>query len=130
MNIPCVLLVETDGLVRAPLAQYLRECGYQVLEAVNADEARRLLSSGEWGIDVVLTEVESLGESGFRLGTWIRRTYPSVVVILAGSVARAAEKAGDLCEEGPTLSKPYDHRVVLDRIRSLLAARKRTTEKD
>jgi DNA-binding response OmpR family regulator len=130
MSKSCILLVEPDGLVRSSLAQYLRECGYQVLEAANADEARQLLRSGEWGIDVVLTEVDSLGESAFRLGTWIRRNYPRIVVILAGTVAKAAEKAGDLCEEGPTLSKPYDHRIVLDRIRRLLAARKRRTKKD
>ncbi len=130
MSKPCILLVEPDGLVRSPLAQYLRECGYQVLEAVNADEARQLLRSSEWGIDVVLTEVGSLRESAFRLGTWIRQNYPSIVVILAGTVAKAAEKAGDLCEEGPTLSKPYDHRIVLDRIRRLLAARKRRAKKN
>ena len=126
MNEPCILIVEADELVRAPLAEYLRECGYRVLEAVNAREARQLLTNGEWGIDVVLCEVESLGENGFSLGTWVRRNYPRITVILAGSVAKAAEKAGDLCEEGPTLSKPYDHRIVSERIKSLLAARKRS----
>lgn len=130
MNEPCILVVEPDGLVRSPLAQYLRDCGYKVLEAVNAEEARQLLRNSEWGIDVVLSEVDSLGESAFRLATWIRGNYPKIVVILAGTVAKAAEKAGDLCDEGPTLSKPYDHRIVLDRIRRLLAARKRKTKKD
>ena len=128
MNEPCILIVEADELVRAPLAEYLRECGYRVLEAVNAREARQLLTNGEWGIDVVLCEVESLDESGFILRTWVRRNYPRIAVVLAGSVARAAEKAGDLCEEGPTLSKPYDHRIVLERIKGLLAARKRSAK--
>jgi hypothetical protein len=36
MNAPCVLLVDAEELVRTPLAQYLRECGYRVLEAVNS----------------------------------------------------------------------------------------------
>ena len=126
MNEPCILIVEADELVRAPLAEYLRECGYRVLEAVNAREARQMLTNGEWGIDVVLCEVESLGENGFSLGTWVRRNYPRIAVVLAGSVARAAEKAGELCEDGPLLSKPYDHRIVLEHIKSLLAARKRS----
>ena len=129
MNEPCILIVEADELVRAPLAEYLRECGYRVLEAVNAREARQLLTKGEWGIDVVLCEVESLGENGFSLGTWVRRNHPRIALILAGSVARAAEKAGELCEDGPLLSKPYDHRIVLERIKSLLAARKRNSPK-
>lgn len=44
MNEPCVLLVDAEELVRTPLAQYLRECGYRVLEAIGAEEAQRLLS--------------------------------------------------------------------------------------
>ena len=125
MSDPCILIVESDGLIRAPLSQYLRECGYKVLEAVNVDEARQVLMSGEWRIDVVLAGVQSPGAGGFSLAAWVRRSYPTVAVILAGSVAAATEKAGDLCDEGPKLSKPYDHRVVLDRIRRLLAARDR-----
>ena len=38
---------------------------------------------------------------------------------------RYAAEAGDICQEGPALSKPYDHRVVLDYIQRLLAARDR-----
>ena len=36
-----ILLVEDEVLVRMPIAQYLRDCGYKVVEAVNADEAMR-----------------------------------------------------------------------------------------
>ena len=36
----CILILEADVLVRQPLAAYLRECGYRVLEAASADEAR------------------------------------------------------------------------------------------
>ena len=32
-------IVEDEVLVRMPIAQYLRDCGYKVVEAVNADEA-------------------------------------------------------------------------------------------
>ena len=34
-----VVLVESDALVRMPLAIYLRECGYRVIECANGDEA-------------------------------------------------------------------------------------------
>jgi len=34
-----ILFVEDEALVRMDLAQYLRECGYQVHEAANASEA-------------------------------------------------------------------------------------------
>ena len=38
-----VLLVEGDIIVRHPLAEYLRECGFTVFEASNGDEAKRAL---------------------------------------------------------------------------------------
>jgi DNA-binding response OmpR family regulator len=130
MTPPCVLLVEGDILVRHPLAEYLRECGYKVLEAVDAEEARALLERNSSSVDVVLAEAGGDGESGFELASWIRRRHPKIEVALAGTVAKATERAADLCVEGPALSMPYDHRLVLDHIRRLLAARDRNERGD
>ena len=121
---PCILLVERDIIVRSPLAEYLRECGYRVLEAVNTIEARELL--GEAGdISLVLADADAPGDGGFILRAWIRENHPDIEVILAGSVTKAVEKAGDICKHGPAVSKPYHHQSVLDSIRRLLAARDR-----
>ena len=125
MSQECILVVEADVLVRHPLAEYLRECGYKVLEASDPDEARQILEGGSIDADIVLADIDGLGSSGFALANWIRTNAPGTDVILAGTVAKATEKAGDLCEEGATKSKPYDHQLVLDRIRRLRAARER-----
>ena len=66
MNKPCVLLVDAEELVRTPLAEYLRECGYRVLEAINAKEAQRLLSEGSQTIDIVLADIQTLGAGRVR----------------------------------------------------------------
>jgi DNA-binding NtrC family response regulator len=123
----CILVVDTDILIRHPLAEYLRECGYRVVQAANLDEARKLLAQRRrrLAIDVVLTDANAPGsENAFVFAAWVRANRPGVEVILAGSVDAAVEKAGELCEEEP-LSKPYDHQLVLDRIRRSLAARDR-----
>ena len=123
---PCVLIVDADILVRHPLAEYLRECGYRVVQTANTDEARALFtrSRRRLVIDVVLADVNAPGaENAFALATWIRVNHARVQVILAGTVDAAAERAGDLCEDGPTLWKPYDPQLLLDRIRRALAAR-------
>jgi DNA-binding response OmpR family regulator len=130
INKACVMIVESDILVRHPLAEYLRECGYRVIEAFNADEARQLLNAGIVSIDIVLADANASGESGFALATWMRGNHPKIEVILAGSVAKAAEKAGDLCQDGPALSKPYNHKLVLDHIQLLLAARNRRMRRE
>lgn len=38
-NGPTVLLVERDDLVHTPLAKYLRDCGYAVVESGSGEEA-------------------------------------------------------------------------------------------
>lgn len=127
MSRPCVLIVDGDILVRHPLAEYLRACGYRVLEAASTAEARLLFEDGRApAIDVVLADVGTPEDGGFALAAWIRARGPGTQVVLAGSPDAAADKARDICDEGPALAKPYDHRLVLDRIKRLLAARDRS----
>lgn len=121
-----ILIVEEDVLVRHPLAEYLRECGYKVAEAVDADEARQLLVKGSGGIELILVHPLSETDRGFTLASWVRSIYPEIQVIIAGTLAKVTEKASTLCEQGPALTKPYDHKLVLSHIRRLQAARDRS----
>jgi CheY-like chemotaxis protein len=122
-----VLVVEPDILVRMVIADYVRDCGYKVVEGVNADEALAVLGAGT-KIDVILTEVQLSGSlDGFGLARQIREDHPEIDVILTSGVARAADKAGDLCDDGP-LEKPYHPQDVVRRI-NLLRERRRTSLK-
>jgi DNA-binding NtrC family response regulator len=125
MTAATILIVEADIVVRHPLAEYLRECGYTVLEASNFDHARAFFGQPDRVIDVVLVDAHSPGAGGFVLTQWIRAHHPTTEILLAGSVEAVTEKAAEACEQGPTSSKPYDHRIVLDHIRQLMAARNR-----
>jgi CheY-like chemotaxis protein len=123
---PTVLVVESDVLVRRPIAEYLRACGYRVIEAGNTDEALLMLNSGEILIDVVLADAQSSGKlDGFGLSHWVRKNRPDAKVVLAGTIAHEAKEAGDLCEEGPHLAKPYEPARLVDRIKRAIAARDR-----
>jgi len=126
-NKETILVVEDDILVRMPIAHYLRDCGYKVIEAANADEATTVLLHQETRIDIVFSDIEMPGSiDGFGLAKWVRDHRPGLDVILAGTVSRAVDAAKDLCDEGP-VPKPYESQVVYDRIRRLLAARNRAT---
>lgn len=124
-----VLVVEDEILIRHVIADYLRDCGYKVIEAATADEALVLLGHTEVEIDIVFSDVEMPGSmDGFSLAKWLRANRPGVDVILAGNVSRAADAAGDLCEEGP-MPKPYEPQSAADRIRHLLALRSARNKK-
>ena len=124
---PAVLLVEGEIVVRHALAEYLRECGFTVFEAVDGEEARTALETPELGITVVVADMTTAG-SGFALRQWARTNRPFVEVVLAGTVEQSIGKAASLCEEGPALAKPYEHHLVLDRIRQALARRDRSKQ--
>jgi CheY-like chemotaxis protein len=116
-----VLVVEGDVMARLGLAEYLRHCGYRVIEAASGAEAITLLSATpKIDIGVVLSVVE-LDErmDGFSLARWVRANRPGVEVALAGSIVKAAKTAGDLCEEGPHLRKPYEPEQIVEWIKSL-----------
>lgn len=123
---PCLLLVEPDLAVRIPLAEYLRECGYRVLEAITTDEAMVILRESGMPVAIVLAATDAPGQvDGFGLARWMRQSGLGIEIILSGSLARTAEKAGDICENGPVMAKPYHHQLLLDRIKALIAARDR-----
>ena len=116
-----LLIVEPNVLVRSAVAEYLRECGYTVLEATHSKEAITLLQSSS-DIRVVLVDVGSPDVlDGFSLAQWIRRERPQTKVIMSAGIDRTAQTAGDLCEAGPMLRKPYHHQELERRIRQLLA---------
>ena len=123
---PTVLLVEEDVLVRMPIAEYLRDCGYRVVEAASGTEALMVLRQPNVTVDALFTDAQLAGTlDGFGLVQWVRKNRPGAQIVIAGSPRRAAKEAGKLCEEGPMLAKPYEPQVVEGRIRQLLAARRR-----
>jgi len=116
-----ILIVEDEVLVRFDVAEYLRTCGYRVIEAANAAEAIALFESGQH-VDLIFSDVQLPGDmDGFALARWARSHRPDIKVILTSGVARSAQIAGELCEDGPLETKPYDPQHLLRRIRAALA---------
>jgi DNA-binding response OmpR family regulator len=115
-----ILVVENDVLIRMPLAEYLRECGYRVFEAADVAEAKAVLNA-DTPVDLVFADANLPGEeNGFMLASWVRQHYPNIEVLLTSSIPNAAAKAGDLCEDLGLVAKPYEHESVLRRIQTLL----------
>src|ERR1700730_8827613 len=107
-----VVVAESDVLARTVLAQYLRECGYNVLEAATSDDVLAVLRSGR-GIQVVLLDAQiSGGVAGFTLARHIRENFPGTEIVLTFGIARAAQKAGEICDDGP-LERPYHPQEIV-----------------
>lgn len=126
-----VLIVESDIIVRHTLADYLRHCGYEVVEAATSDEALLALAETSLSVDVVVCDVAVRGsQSGFELANWVRQNRPELEVRLAASIEGAAKTAANLCDSGPHLARPYDPQSVVNYIIQRRATRERNRLRD
>jgi CheY-like chemotaxis protein len=80
-NLPRLLIVEDEFLVRLTLAEFLGEEGFEALEAASGDEALVLLDQGET-VDLLLTDLQLAGGmDGRTLATRARERQPDLPVI-------------------------------------------------
>lgn len=121
---PTVLLVEDEILTRLALAEFLRDCGYDVLEAANAAEGQAVLLS-EPAIDVVFSDIQMPGASdGIALAQWVRARFPTLPIILASGNSDALARATSLCENiHAFLPKPFTHDQAFEQVRGALERR-------
>lgn len=118
-----ILVVDGDIVSRHVIAEYLRHCGYAIVEAANSTEAKLALSEETLTIDIVLCAVAKIGsQKGLELSNWVRSNRPELQVKLAGGVEKVAQMAAELCKNGPHLRQPYEPEVVVDYIKQLRAA--------
>jgi DNA-binding response OmpR family regulator len=118
----CLIVADGEVLIRNALAAYLRDCGYKVIEAASSDEVVAVLEDGAATPHLILSDAVLGGTiNAFELRLWVRERFPDVHIVLAGSVDAAAKAAGQICEEGGSLPKPYDPQAVVQHIKRLLA---------
>jgi CheY-like chemotaxis protein len=98
-----VLVVGGEPLERVSTATHLRKSGFDVIEAADGDEARRVLDSVY--VNVVFADLAMPGRTnGLALLRWLRERRPAIKAILtSGTETDVAAVDG----YGIFLSKPY-----------------------
>jgi DNA-binding response OmpR family regulator len=110
------LIVEDDSLLRITTASYLRDEGFDVIEAADADQAIRVLGYTE--VDAVFSDLSRPGSANsLTLGRWLRRMRPQVGFLLTSATEQTAAESQ---EWGLLLSKPYQFSDLSYRLRSIL----------
>jgi two-component system, response regulator PdtaR len=116
---PTILLVEDEILVRLWTADELRDAGFRVVEAANADEALTRLHDGG-PVDLLMTDIRMPGSmDGLGLARTVHAEWPGLKIVVASAHMQAA--AGDTIDA--FFGKPYDPAIVATRIRELLGRR-------
>ena len=123
-----VLVVEDDVLTRIAVAEYLRDCGFRVIEASGGLEGKTVLQQGP-EIDVLFADARLAGDdNGFALASWARRHRPSLMVILSAGLSRKSEAAAQLCNRKQT--RPLPASQLHERIEGMRARHSRRIPND
>jgi two-component system cell cycle sensor histidine kinase/response regulator CckA len=125
-DLPRVLLVEDEGAVRELLSSALERNGFDVVTAASAEEALALASPA---FQILLSDISLPGMSGVQLARQLRRTLPTLRVLLMSGYAREEFSSGpNAVDDLPFIPKPFATRTVVERLRSLIEPARETLQ--
>jgi DNA-binding response OmpR family regulator len=119
-----ILVADDEAHIVHILSMKLRNAGYEVVTAVDGEEALELCLSDR--PDLVITDYQMPYLSGLEMCRRLRQNEPTRDIPVLMLTARGFDIAPqELAEAGVAgaLSKPFSPREVLTRVRELLARR-------
>ncbi len=112
-----MLVVEDEVLIRMTMAAVLRDEGFTVIEARDAEEA--LVALATTSIDLLLTDVRLEGAmDGLDLAVQVRSSRPDLKIVVVSGHLAADETQGIADAFVP---KPYLAENVVEQVRAILS---------
>lgn len=115
---PQVLVVDDDPEITAMLSRYLGGQGFQVRIAADGSQVRAAMQAPAF--DVVLLDLGLPDEDGLGLMRELRSVWQGPVIIVSGRGESVERVVGLELGADDYVSKPFDLRELLARIRSVL----------
>ena len=124
---PHILVVDDDREIRDLLAKFLERQRLRVTSARDGKEARRAFVNGHF--QLVVLDLMMPGEDGFEVARWLR-TESKVPIIMLTAMADETDRIIGL-ELGADdyVTKPFNPRELLARIRAVLRRTGETEDK-
>jgi CheY-like chemotaxis protein len=111
MSKQVVLIVEDEALLRMDAVDFIEDAGFEVVEAMHADDAIAILKARR-DIAAVFTDIEMPGSmNGIKLAQAVRSGWPPVTIVVASG--RVVPDAGELPERVCYIRKPYQPAEVI-----------------
>jgi PAS domain S-box-containing protein len=116
-----VVLVEDETSLRRYAARVLREHGYRVFDAADAEDAMQIFRKADETIDLLLTDVVMPGMNGHVLANEVRLLWPATKVLyMTGYTEETVLRNGVKDSEIELLQKPFPPAVLLRRVAAVL----------
>jgi CheY-like chemotaxis protein len=113
-----ILVVEDEALIRMDAAELIRDLGFEVIEAVDADHAVSLLETTP-GITILFTDIQMPGSmDGLLLAAVVRDRWPPIALLIASG--RVSPDIDAIPAGARFISKPYSPWALRDQLHSIV----------
>jgi DNA-binding response OmpR family regulator len=113
-----ILIVDDDERLRRTVSRYLKKEGYVVREAGTGEEMRKRLAAEM--VDLVILDLMLPDDDGLDLAREVRSQSDVGIIMLTGKVGTIDKIVGLEVGADDYLTKPFDHRELLARVRTIL----------
>ena len=113
-----ILLAEDEPLLRELGETILKQAGYKIQTAPNAEELKKFVAEHDGKIDLLLTDVVMPGMSGPELVRLVRARWPDVRVLYMSGYAD--DEIVDLDRDAGFLQKPFTPMELTAKIAEML----------
>ncbi len=117
-NADSILVIDDDPRILRLIEHYLGREGYSLRTATCATEARQQLSTAPPAL--IILDIGLPGEDGFTLAREIRAKSTIPIIMLTGKADTVDKVVGLELGADDYMTKPFEERELLARIRSLL----------
>lgn len=123
---PHILLVDDDERIRDLLCRYLREQGFRISTAGDAEVARHTL--GGLAFDLLILDVMMPGENGIDLARDLKTRMDVPIIMLTARSEPEARIEGLEVGVDDYMPKPFEPRELVLRIQNVLKRRQQKTQ--
>ncbi len=113
-----ILVVDDDPRICRLLSRYLSKEGCRVSTAANGHEMQRVLDEG--GVELLILDLGLPGEDGLSIARRLRSRSELGIIMLTGKSEVVDKVVGLEVGADDYITKPFDNRELLARVRSVL----------
>lgn len=114
-----ILIADDDAHIRELIALFLRNEGYEIVEAVDGEQALDIVENMH--IDMVILDIMMPHLDGWELCTEIRRIHSNIPILMVTAKGETAQKVrGFQLGTDDYLTKPFDPMELVVRVKALL----------
>jgi two-component system OmpR family response regulator len=117
-NLPHVLAVDDDPVIRNLISEYLADNDLRVTVAADGNEMTAALA--EYAIDLVVLDLRMPGEDGMSIARRLRERSSLPIIVVSGRLDEADRVMALELGADDYLTKPFSPRELLARIRTVL----------